>query len=427
MASHGDLLLNRRLKWGMIGLALMVPFLAELLVSRALAQSQTLLPPAELQFSDPNGAPYAGGKLYTYIPATTTPKLTWQDPNATVPNTNPIVLDSAGRAIIWGSGEYREVLLDQFGTTIWDQLVFGQSPSVLNSVANNSILGNDSGVAGPVTAISVGTGLSMSGGVISVNQILASLVNDSTNQAVAAGFQAQYHVATVGGLTYTLPQGSLLPNNFSFTIASPSPNVTVVTPFATDSIVGFGAGASLNIPAGAAYTFVNDAGSPAKWYWTNGVAKFNGRAGLVTPTTGDYSTGQLTTTSVSAAPGIGTLGETISGSGSGVSIGTTCCTTVATATVTGGHWRCAGTASIINTSQPTTTEGASIAVAAAFPGVGTCSGTGGLSVPANNAFSCTPPDLVVRVSVATQVSLGMFNGATGGGAGTGTLTCQRTD
>lgn len=427
MASHGDLLLNRRLKWGMIGLALMIPFLAELLASRALAQSQSLLPPAELQFSDPNGVPYAGGKVYTYIPKTTTPKLTWQDPNASVPNTNPIILDSAGRAIIWGSGLYREVLQDQFGSTVWDQLVFGQSPSVLNSVPNGTILGNDSGVTGPVTAISIGTGLTMSGGTLSVNQILASLVYDFTNLAITSANLGQYRVARVGGLTYTLPQGSTLPNNFSFTISNETSSNQTVTPFATDSIVGLAVGASLTIPGGGAYTFVNDAGSPAAWFWTSGVATFDGRAGRVVPTTGDYATAQLTASGTATAPAAGTLGETLSATGTSVAIGTSCCTTVAAVNLTPGHWRCSATASIVNTGQPTTTEGASIEATGAYPGPGSCSGPTGVSIPANNTFSCTPPDLIVRGSGSTSVGLGMFNGATGGGTGTGTLTCQRTD
>lgn len=82
----------------------------------------TLLPNGEQQFCDSNGAPYAGGSVYFYIPATTTPKITWQDAGETTPNTNPVILDSAGRAIIYGSGQYRQVLFDSLGNEVWDQL-----------------------------------------------------------------------------------------------------------------------------------------------------------------------------------------------------------------------------------------------------------------------------------------------------------------
>ena len=83
-----------------------------------------LLPPGEQQFSDENGVPYDGGLVYMYVPpATTTFKATWQDRDELVVNTNPVVLDSAGRAVIFGQGQYRQVLKDQFGTQIWDELV----------------------------------------------------------------------------------------------------------------------------------------------------------------------------------------------------------------------------------------------------------------------------------------------------------------
>jgi microcystin-dependent protein len=82
----------------------------------------SLLPNGEQQFSDANGVPYARGKVYFYIPNTSTLKNTWQDPLQVTPNTNPVTLDSAGRAIIYGSGQYRQVLQDSLGNTIWDQL-----------------------------------------------------------------------------------------------------------------------------------------------------------------------------------------------------------------------------------------------------------------------------------------------------------------
>ena len=49
------------------------------------------------QFSDNNGVPLAGGKLYTYEAGTTTPQATYTTSAGTVARTNPIILDSAGR------------------------------------------------------------------------------------------------------------------------------------------------------------------------------------------------------------------------------------------------------------------------------------------------------------------------------------------
>jgi hypothetical protein len=75
----------------------------------------------ELQFVDANGAPYAGGTLASYITGTSTPKATWLDPDQFGLNTNPIVLDAAGRCLCWGDGDYRLVLSDAAGNLIWDQ------------------------------------------------------------------------------------------------------------------------------------------------------------------------------------------------------------------------------------------------------------------------------------------------------------------
>ena len=73
------------------------------------------------QFFDADGKPLAGGTISTYVPNTTTPKQTWQDHNGTAANSNPIVLDSAGRALMFGDGEYRLLLRDAAGNLIWDQ------------------------------------------------------------------------------------------------------------------------------------------------------------------------------------------------------------------------------------------------------------------------------------------------------------------
>lgn len=81
----------------------------------------TILPLAETQFNDALGAPLAGGSVYFYLPNTTTPKDTYQDSLQTITNSNPVILDSGGRAIIFGSGAYRQVVKDVNGNLIWDQ------------------------------------------------------------------------------------------------------------------------------------------------------------------------------------------------------------------------------------------------------------------------------------------------------------------
>jgi hypothetical protein len=77
--------------------------------------------PAPVFFNLPGLQPVAGGSLQFYQIGTTTPKGTWSDPDMTIPNANPVPLDSSGRANtnIWLDGSYSVRLLDSLGATIW--------------------------------------------------------------------------------------------------------------------------------------------------------------------------------------------------------------------------------------------------------------------------------------------------------------------
>lgn len=84
------------------------------------AQTASILPPAKTTFSDQNGKPLVSGTVDFYIPGTTTRKMTWKDAGQSVPNSNPVILDSSGRATILGDGSYRQVVKDRYGNIIWD-------------------------------------------------------------------------------------------------------------------------------------------------------------------------------------------------------------------------------------------------------------------------------------------------------------------
>ena len=75
------------------------------------------------QFFDNNGVPLAGGLLYTYQAGTTTPATTYTTSLGNVANSNPIVLDSAGRPAneIWlnGAYQYKFVLKTSSDVLIW--------------------------------------------------------------------------------------------------------------------------------------------------------------------------------------------------------------------------------------------------------------------------------------------------------------------
>jgi len=78
------------------------------------------LGPPQIQFIDADGNPYAGGTVQTLVPGTSTPKDTWLDPDKAAANTNPVVLNAAGRAIILGSADYRLIVRDADGNLVYD-------------------------------------------------------------------------------------------------------------------------------------------------------------------------------------------------------------------------------------------------------------------------------------------------------------------
>lgn len=185
----------------------------------------SILPPAKTQFSDANGDPLAGGSVYFYIPNTLTPKNTWQDPNQMTLNTNPVILDSAGEAIIYGSGQYRQQVYDQYNNLIWDQLT-------ADSISN--ITGGSNTFTGNNTFTGTNTFGTISANVLSTNSTTARSLAvrfadpenvldfgaDPTGVADSTtAIQAAINQAGIGGNTY-LPAGTyfvsatlLLPSN----------------------------------------------------------------------------------------------------------------------------------------------------------------------------------------------------------------------
>lgn len=92
----------------------------------------SLLPNGKQQFLDINGDPLVGGLVYFYIVNTLDPKDTYQNQALSILNTNPVILDARGQATIWGSGNYRQILKDAAGSTIWDKVTSGISGTLGN-------------------------------------------------------------------------------------------------------------------------------------------------------------------------------------------------------------------------------------------------------------------------------------------------------
>ncbi len=73
------------------------------------------------QFLDENGNPIAGGKLAFFESGTSNPQDTFSDDALTVPNTNPVILDDAGRAgdIFLTDADYKVTLSKADDTVVW--------------------------------------------------------------------------------------------------------------------------------------------------------------------------------------------------------------------------------------------------------------------------------------------------------------------
>jgi hypothetical protein len=103
------------------------------------------------QFFDNNGIPLSGGLLYTYAAGTSTPLATYTSSAGNVANSNPIVLDSAGRVSneIWliASSSYKFVLQNANATQIWTK-------DNITSIDNASqIFYNEGGVNAVTTTV----------------------------------------------------------------------------------------------------------------------------------------------------------------------------------------------------------------------------------------------------------------------------------
>ena len=105
------------------------------------------------QFFDASGNPLTGGKLYTYVAGTTTPAPTYTNYSGLTPNSNPIVLDSAGRVTeeIWlTAGQfYKFVLTSAADALIWTK---DNVPGIVSADGLNADLINyDPPYSGAVT------------------------------------------------------------------------------------------------------------------------------------------------------------------------------------------------------------------------------------------------------------------------------------
>jgi hypothetical protein len=256
-----------------------------LFATSAIGQSSVLLPNGKQQFFDANGNPLGGGSVGMYVPSTLTPKTTWTDSDNSAANVNPVPLDSAGTALIYGVGEYRQIVQDALGNTIWDELTEGEIPGIpwggtSSGTGDAQILANAAGFTqsdGKQIAWRSG-GTNTTAATLQVGSVGTYAVYQDTGAgpvAVVAGaltadniYVATYD-STLGGLQlvatsvgpFTVSGGTIVNSDITLkSSAAPSPTVTGRIEYDTtfDAIaVGDGAATDKYWPGVIAGTIAN--------------------------------------------------------------------------------------------------------------------------------------------------------------------------
>jgi hypothetical protein len=207
---------------------------------------------AGAQFFDNNGVPLSGGLLYTYAAGTTTPATTYTSSTGGTANSNPIVLDSAGRpsSEIWltTGNSYKFALQTSLAVPIgtWDNI-----PGINDFTVLTAQLSNQSNAA--LGDALIGFKQANTSGLISgavgrtVHQKLQDLVSvkdfgatgNGTTDDTSAIQAAIYYAQTNGGCVY-LPAGTyIISNSLNVQI-----NSGASTPLLRPSIRGDGVGAT---------------------------------------------------------------------------------------------------------------------------------------------------------------------------------------
>ena len=171
----------------------------------------TLLPPARSVFFDSNGNCLSGGLVYTYIPSTTTFKTTWQDSGEATANANPIVLDSVGSALIYGSGSYQLTVTTSAGVAVAGysgvtaDTVSGIISTAMQPVVSASTLANAMialGISAAMQPVVAGSTLAAAMTALGISAGMQPVVAASTANAGFAALAASGALAAAPSVSF---------------------------------------------------------------------------------------------------------------------------------------------------------------------------------------------------------------------------------
>jgi microcystin-dependent protein len=190
---------------------------------------------------DGDGAPLAGGKLYTYEAGTSTPKATYTTKAAGTANANPVVLDGDGYADVWlDTGGYKFVLKDANDVTLWttdnidggsatgfaSQVVTKSSSFSLTTNEQNFVVVCTSSLT--ISLLSVATAgdgfvavvINTSAENVTIDPDGSETINGASTLVLGAGESATLHTNGVAwyNTTGNVPDESITPDKLSFGI-----------------------------------------------------------------------------------------------------------------------------------------------------------------------------------------------------------------
>ncbi|MEE9905551.1 MAG: hypothetical protein K4305_09035 [Chlorobium sp.] len=165
------------------------------------------------QFFDANGNPLSGGKVHTYEAGTTFQRVTYTDESRVTENSNPVILDEAGKAAIYLDGCYKIVVTDADDVPVWvkdDVRSIGQDewlgeyPATMEGAASVSVVGNVTSVFSAKRAVKISDASTVYGHVVS-----SSYVGGVTTISLSLSFSL---TAAVSGIAAGVVSSDSLPS-----------------------------------------------------------------------------------------------------------------------------------------------------------------------------------------------------------------------